>query len=72
LVRRHALVRIDHRPPEPPKGINTDIASSVHTATAVVAGMRSLSGPTITFAAVEHDPHVTPVPKLSAQVFISV
>ena len=51
--------------------INIDPAS-VYTAAAIDADIRALSCMTVAFAAVEDDAHVTPVLKLSAQLFISV
>jgi len=69
---RQPLAGIGNRPPELHKGhINIDPAS-VYPAAAIDADIRALSCTTVAFAAVEDDAHVTPVLKLSAQLFISV
>ena len=69
---RQLLASIGNRPPELHKGhINIDPAA-VYTAAAIDADMRALTCTTIAFAPIEDDPHVTPVPELSAQVFVSV
>src|SRR5262249_45659375 len=66
------LAGIGNRPPELHKGhINIDPAS-VYTAAAIDADIRAVSCTTVAFAPVEDDTHVTPVLKLSAQLFISV
>src|SRR5215471_15387964 len=71
-VLRQPLAGIGHRPPELHKGhINIDPAS-VYTAAAIDAAIRAMSCTTVAFAAVEDDAHVTPVLKLSAQLFISI
>src|SRR5215831_21397447 len=71
-VLRQPLASIGNRPPEFHEG-NVDIdPAAVYTATAIDADMRALTGSTIAFAPIENDPHVTPVPELSAQVFVSV
>jgi len=71
-VLRQPLAGIGNRPSELHKGhINIDPAS-VHTAATIHADIRALSCTTVAFAAVEDDAHVTPVLKLSAQLFISV
>src|SRR5215470_15753624 len=71
-VLRQPLAGIGNRPSELHKGhINIDPAS-VYTAAAIDADIRALSCPTVAFPAVEDDAHVTPVLKLSAQLFISV
>ena len=71
-VLKLLLAGIGNRPPELHKGhINIDPAS-VYTAAAIDADIGALSCATLAFAAVEDDAHVTPVPKLSAQLFISV
>src|SRR5262245_52305968 len=70
-VLRQPLAGIANRPPELHKGhVNIDPASVY--AAAIDADIRALSCPTVAFAAVEDDAHVTPVLKLSAQLFISV
>ena len=69
---RQPLAGIGNRPPELHKGhINIDPAS-VYPAAAIDADIRALSCTTVAFAAVEDDAHVTPVLKLSAQLFISI
>src|SRR5262247_2018451 len=71
-VLRQPLAGIGNRPPELHKGhINIDPAS-VYPAAAIDADIRALSCTTVAFAAVEDDAHVTPVLKLSAQLFISI
>ena len=69
---RQPLAGIGNRPSELHKGhINIDPAS-VYTAAAIDADIRALSCTAVSFAAVEDDAHVTPVLKLSAQLFISI
>jgi hypothetical protein len=46
--------------------------ASVYTGAAIDADVRTVSCTTIAFAAVEDNAHLTPVLKLSAQLFISV
>src|SRR5215510_3789858 len=71
-VLRQPLAGIGNRPSELHEGhINIDPAS-VYTAAAIDAAIRAMSCTTVAFAAVEDDAHVTPVLKLSAQLFISV
>src|SRR5215470_15581614 len=71
-VLRQPLAGIGNRPSELHKGhINIDPAS-VYTAAAIDADIRALFCTAVSFAAVEDDAHVTPVLKLSAQLFISV
>ena len=71
-VLRQPLTRIGNRPPELHKGhINIDTAS-VYTPAAIDADIRALACTTVAFPAVEHDAYVTPIGKLSAQLFISV
>src|SRR5262249_38365421 len=71
-VLRQALAGIGNRPSELHKGhINIDPAS-VYTAAAIDADIRALSCTTVAFTTVEDDAHVTPVSKVSAQLFVSV
>jgi len=71
-VLKQLLAGIGNRPSELHKGhINIDPAS-FHTAATIDADICALSCTAVAFAAVEDDAHVTPVLKLSAQLFISV
>src|SRR5262245_43312157 len=71
-VPRRPLACIGNRPPELHKGkVNIDPAS-VSTAAAIDADIRPLFCTTVAFATVEDDAHVSPVLKLSAQLFIAV
>jgi hypothetical protein len=71
-IARHTLVGIGDSPPEFHEG-NVDIdPAAVYTAATINADMWALTCTTIAFAPIEDDPHVTPVPELAAQLFVSV
>src|SRR5262245_13032576 len=71
-VLRQPLAGIGNRPPERHKGEINIHTASFSTAPAIASDIRALFCTTVAFATVEDDAHVSPVLKLSAQLFIAV
>src|SRR5262249_39777912 len=68
----HAVVGVDHGPPELGKGTGTVIGLPTLRTAPIHVPECAVRCAAFSFATVEHDPHVAPIRELPAQLVVSV